>query len=359
VAAVEGEIAAAVVGKDATDQQGLDEALVELDGTPNKSRLGANAILGCSVAAAKAAATEAGVPLYRWLGGDEAAVLPVPMLNVLNGGAHAQNSIDLQEFMVGPVGADSFAEAMRIASEVYPRAQEPAPRPWPVDRRRRRRRLRPRSLDVRGRDPGDPRGGRSRRSHREGGACARPGAEWSLPRRPLRAHEGGTRARHRRDDRHVRGARRPLPDHPPQDGLAEDEWEGWRLLTDTFGRRLELVGDDIFVTNVQRIQRGIDEGSANSVLIKLNQIGTVTETLEAIRLAHRDGWSTVVSHRSGETSDSTIAELAVAMNTGHLKSGAPCRGERLAKYNRLIEIEQELGQRAVYRGWHAFPRAGR
>jgi enolase len=357
VRAVEGEIARAIVGLDATDQQALDQALIELDGTPNKARLGANAILGCSIAAAEAAASEAGVPLYRWLGGEEAAVLPVPMLNVINGGAHAQNSIDLQEFMLAPVGADSFAEAMRIASEVYHAL---------------RALLHERGLAT---GVGD-----------EGGFAPDLESSEAAIQAIL---EAADRAGHVdrvalaldpaasglfRDGRYVLPAEgreldtdgmiamyEGFADRYPvvllEDGLAENEWEGWRLLTDRLGGRLEIVGDDIFVTNVERIQRGIDEGAANSVLIKLNQIGTVTETLEAIRLAHRNGYSTVVSHRSGETSDSTIADLAVAMNTGHLKSGAPCRGERLAKYNRLIEIEAELGDRAVYPGSGAFPRS--
>ena len=359
VRAVEEEIATVIVGLDAADQQALDTALIELDGTPNKSRLGANAILGCSVAAAKAAASEARVPLYRWLGGEEATVLPVPMLNVINGGAHAQNSIDLQEFMLVPVGADSFAEAMRIASEVYHALKSL---------------LHDRGLAT---GVGD-----------EGGfAPDLPSSEAAIQAILEAAEQAGHAERVAlaldpavsgllRDGRYVlAGEGRELDtegmiamyeafaDRYPlvllEDGLAENEWEGWRLLTERLGGRLELVGDDIFVTNVERIQRGIDEGAANSVLIKLNQIGTVSETLDAIRLAHRNGFSTVVSHRSGETSDATIADLAVALNTGHLKSGAPCRGERLAKYNRLIEIEEELGERAVYPGWGAFPRAAR
>jgi enolase len=354
---LEGEIAAAIVGLDAADQATLDRTLIELDGTPNKARLGANAIVGCSVAAAKAAAAEAQVPLYRWLGGDEATVLPVPMLNVINGGAHAQNSIDLQEFMLVPIGAGSFAEAMRIAAEVYQAL---------------RGLLHERGLAT---GVGD-----------EGGfAPDLPSSEAAI----LAILDAADRAGHGtgvalaldpavsglfRDGRyHLTGEGRELDtegmiamyvelaDRYPvvllEDGLAENEWEGWRDLTYRLGGRLEIVGDDIFVTNVDRIRRGIDEGAGNSVLIKLNQIGTVTETLDAIRLAHGHGYSTVVSHRSGETTDATIADLAVALNTGHLKSGAPCRGERLAKYNRLLEIEAELGDRAVYPGWDAFPRA--
>jgi enolase len=359
VRAVEQEIASTVVGLDAADQPALDAALIELDGTPNKSRLGANAILGCSVAAAKAAATEAGVPLYRWIGGEESRVLPVPMLNVINGGAHAQNSIDLQEFMLVPVGADSFAEAMRIASEVYHAL---------------RGLLHERGLatgvgDEGGFAPDLPSSeaaieaileARDRAGHADRVALALDPAPSGLFRdgRYVLAGEG-----RELDTEGMIAMYEEFADRYPivllEDGLAEDEWEGWRLLTDRLGDRLEIVGDDIFVTNVERIRRGIDEGAANSVLIKPNQIGTVTETLAAIRLAHDHGYSTVVSHRSGETDDSTIADLAVAMNTGHLKSGAPCRGERLAKYNRLLRIEAELGDRAVYPGWSAFPRARR
>ncbi len=359
VRGVEGEIAAAIVGLDAADQATLDRTLIELDGTPNKARLGANAIVGASIAAAKAAASEANMPLYRWLGGEEATVLPVPMLNVINGGAHAQNSIDLQEFMLVPVGAGSFAEAMRIAAEVYHAL---------------RGLLHERGLAT---GVGD-----------EGGfAPDLPSSEAAIQAILQAADRAGHSTRVAlaldpavsglfRDGRyHLTGEGRELDtdgmiamyedlaDRYPilllEDGLAENEWEGWRDLTDRLGGRLEIVGDDIFVTNVDRIQRGIDEGAGNSVLIKLNQIGTLTETLDAIHLAHSHGYSTVVSHRSGETTDATIADLAVALNTGHIKSGAPCRGERLAKYNRLLEIEAELGERAVYPRWDAFPRASR
>ena len=351
------EIAPAVKGLDAADQEALDRVLIELDGTPNKSRLGANAILGCSIAAAKAAAADAGQPLYRWLGGVDATVLPVPMLNVINGGAHAQNSIDLQEFMLVPVGALTFAEAMRIAAEVYQSL---------------RGLLHERGLatgvgDEGGFAPDLPSSeaaiqvileAAERAGHLERVALALDPAVSGLfhDGRYVLAGEG----RELDTDAMVEmyeGFADRYPLVSIEDGLAEDEWEGWQHLNERLGNRLELVGDDLFVTNVERIQRGIELGAANSVLIKLNQIGTVTETIEAIRLAHDHGFSTVVSHRSGETPDATIADLAVALNTGHLKSGAPCRGERLAKYNRLLEIEEELGERAVYPGRDAFPRA--
>jgi enolase len=358
VRGVEEEIAPAITGLDAADQEALDGTLIELDGTPNKSRLGANAILGCSIAAAKAAAADAGQPLYRWLGGVDATVLPVPMLNVINGGAHAQNSIDLQEFMLVPVGAESFAEAMQIAAEVYQSL---------------RGLLHERGLatgvgDEGGFAPDLPSSeaaiqvileAAERAGRLERVALALDPAVSGLlsTDRYVLAGEG----RELDTDAMVEMYEGFVERYPIvllEDGLAEDEWEGWQLLTERLGGRLELVGDDLFVTNVERIQRGIELGAANSVLIKLNQIGTVTETIEAIRLApHDHGWSTVVSHRSGETPDATIADLAVALNTGHLKSGAPCRGERLAKYNRLLEIEQELGDRAVYPGWEAFPRS--
>ena len=356
VQAVEGEIATAIVGLDPADQRALDRVLIELDGTPNKSRLGANAILGCSVAAAKVAASEAGVPLYRWLGGDDATVLPVPMLNVINGGAHAQNSIDLQEFMLVPVGAESFAEAMRVASEVY----------HALKALLHERGLSTGVGDEGGFAPDLPSSeaaiqaileAAERAGHAERVALALDPAVSGLFQdgRYVLAGEGRELDTDGMIAMYERFANR-YPIVLLEDGLAENEWEGWRLLTERLGDRLEVVGDDIFVTNVERIRRGIDEGAANSVLIKLNQIGTVTETLRAIQLSHSHGYSTVVSHRSGETDDSTIADLAVAMNTGHIKSGAPCRGERLAKYNRLIEIEEELGERAVYPGLGAFPR---
>ena len=356
LANVEGEIADAVVGEDADDQRGIDRLLVELDGTPNNGRLGANAILGVSIAVAKAAAAGAGVPLYRWLGGTNARVLPVPMLNVINGGLHAQNTLDPQEFMLVPAGAESFSEAMRIASETYHALKSV---------------LRGRGLAT---GVGD-----------EGGFAPDVGATTEAIDVILEAAE---RAGHRdkveialdpaassffKDGRYeLAGEGKSLDtaemidfyddllDRYPivsiEDGLAEDEWDGWADLTARLGRRTQLVGDDLLVTNVERIERAVSAGIANSVLIKLNQIGTVSETLDAIELAHRHGYTTVISHRSGETEDATIADLAVAANSGQMKSGAPTRSERTAKYNQLLRIERELGSAAVFPGWSAFPR---
>jgi enolase len=350
------EIAAAVTGLDAEDQRGLDTVLIELDGTKNKARLGANAILGCSLAAAKAAAAHTGVSLYRWIGGVGAHVLPVPMMNVVNGGAHAQNSIDLQEFMVVPAGADSFAEALRIGSELFHSLKDV---------------LHERGLAT---GVGD-----------EGGFAPDLDSSASAVEAVLEAAERvGHRDRvaialdpastefYRDGGYHLEGEGRilsademidfyaTLADRYPvvsvEDGLAEEEWGAWKSLTERLGDRLQLVGDDLFVTNVERLQRGIDEGVANAILVKVNQIGTLTETLEAIELARSHGYASVISHRSGETEDTTIADLAVATGAGQIKTGAPSRTDRVAKYNQLLRIEEELGDAAVYPGWTAFPR---
>ena len=356
LANVEGEIADAVVGEDADDQRGIDRLLVELDGTPNKGRLGANAILGVSIAVAKAAAADAGVPLYRWLGGTNARVLPVPMLNVINGGLHAQNTLDPQEFMLVPAGAESFSEAMRIASETYHALKSV---------------LRGRGLATGVGDEGGfaPDVGATteaidvileaaeRAGHRDKVAIALDPAASSFFKdgRYELAGEGKSL-----DTAEMIDFYDDLLDRYPivsiEDGLAEDEWDGWADLTARLGRRTQLVGDDLLVTNVERIERAVGAGIANSVLIKLNQIGTVSETLDAIELAHRHGYTTVISHRSGETEDATIADLAVAANSGQMKSGAPTRSERTAKYNQLLRIERELGSAAVFPGWSAFPR---
>jgi enolase len=354
---VEGEIAGAVRGRDPFDQAGLDRALVELDGTPNKGRLGANAILGVSLAAAKAAASEAGISLFRHLGGDEAVTLPVPMLNVINGGVHADNSIDLQEFMVVPVGAESLAEGLRVGAEVYHSLK---------------RVLHGRGLET---GVGD-----------EGGFA--PNLDSSEPaiEAILEAAEGaGHRDRvaialdpatsevyrdgvYRFEGRELGSEEMPafwaeLVDRYPivslEDPLAEDDWDGWARLTAELGDRVQLVGDDIFVTNTERLREGIERSVANSILVKVNQIGTITETVEALSLARSSGYSAVMSHRSGETEDTTIADLAVAYNTGQIKTGAPARSDRVAKYNQLLRIEEELGPRAVYPGWEAFPRTKR
>jgi enolase len=354
---VEREIGPALVGADAADQAAVDALLVDLDGTENKSRLGANAILGTSLATAKAGALEAGVSLYRWLGGEEARVLPVPMLNVVNGGVHAQNSLDLQEFMVVPAGASSFSEALRIGAETFHCLKEL---------------LHERGLATGVGDEGGfaPDLGSSdeaievvleaadRAGHADRVAIALDPAATELLGDGVYEHDGAA---------HTPGEMvewyGDLIDRFPvvslEDGLAEDDWGGWRELTERLGDRIQLVGDDLFVTNVERLRRGIDEGVANAILVKVNQIGTLTETVAAIELARANGYGVVMSHRSGETEDTTIADLAVGTGVGQIKTGAPSRSERVAKYNQLLRIEEELGSRAEYPGWAAFPRAGR
>jgi enolase len=354
---VEREIGPALAGISADDQAGLDRLLVELDGTPNKARLGANAVLGCSLAAAKAAALETGVPLYRWLGGDEARVLPVPMLNVVNGGAHAQNSLDLQEFMVVPAGASSFSEALRIGAETFHRLKEL---------------LHERGLATAVGDEGGfaPDLGSSEEAIAvvlEAAGRAGHGDRVGIALDPA-ATEIFTEGSYRLEGRELDGpgmaalweelcGRYPVVSI--EDGLAEDDWGAWRLLTQRLGDRVQLVGDDLFVTNVERLRRGIEEGIGNAILVKVNQIGTLTETLQTIDLARANGYAAVMSHRSGETEDTTIADLAVATGVGQIKTGAPSRSDRVAKYNQLLRIEEELGERAEYPGWAAFPRAGR
>jgi enolase len=352
VANVDNEIAAAVRGRDARDQEGLDRALIELDGTPNKGRLGANAILGVSLANARAAAAEAGISLYRYLGGDGAATLPVPMMNVINGGAHADNSIDLQEFMVVPAGASTFTEAMRIGTEVYHSLKAL---------------LHERGLSTAVGDEGGFAPDLSssdeaieaileaaeRAGHRDHVAIALDPAATEF-------FDSGT---YRFEGREEQGAGMAdfytgLADRYPlvsvEDGVAEDDWDAWKALTERLGDRVQLVGDDLFVTNIERLQRGIDAGVGNSILIKVNQIGTLSETLAAIELARSNGYSAVMSHRSGETEDTTIADLAVATGVGQIKTGAPARTDRVAKFNQLLRIEEELGGRAEYPGWAAF-----
>jgi enolase 1/2/3 len=356
---VERELAPALTGLDAADQAAVDRRLVELDGTPNKGRLGANAILGCSLAAAKAAAADAGVSLHRWIGGVGARTLPVPMLNVVNGGVHAQNSIDFQEFMLVPAGADTFADALRIGAEVFHTLRGV---------------LHERGLATGVGDEGgfapDLESGEAaveaileaaeRAGHRDRVAIAIDPASTEFFDGGSYRLEGEERVL---DSAGMIDLYASLSDRYPlvsvEDGLAEEEWGGWRELTERLGRRLQLVGDDLFVTNVDRLRRGIDEGVANSILVKVNQIGTLTETLATIGLAHSHGYSTVISHRSGETEDTTIADLAVATNAGQIKTGAPSRTDRVAKYNQLLRIEEELGDSAVYPGWEAFPRARR
>jgi enolase len=354
---VNSEIAAAVEGLDAGAQRALDERLCELDGTANKSRLGANAILGVSLAAAKAAAAEAGRSLFRYLGGEEARVLPVPMLNVINGGAHAENSLDLQEFMVVPVGAERFSEALQVAVEVF----------HTLKRVLHERGLGTGVGDEGGFAPDLPSSEEAidavleaaeRAGHRERVALALDPAATEFFADGTYTWEG----RSGNADELIAywaGLADRYPIVSIEDGLAEDDWAGWKELTDRFGARLQLVGDDVFVTNVERLRKGIDEGVANAILVKVNQIGTLSETLDAIALAHDAGYAAVMSHRSGETEDTTIADLAVATGVGQIKTGAPSRTDRVAKYNQLLRIEEELGERAVYPGWDAFPRASR
>jgi enolase 1/2/3 len=354
VANVNGEIAHAVAGLDASDQRALDAALIELDGTPTKSRLGANAILGCSLASARAAAAEAGVPLYRWLGGDDARTLPVPLMNVINGGVHAQNRLDLQEFMVVPAGAETFSEGLRIGAEVFHALKAV---------------LHERGLAT---GVGDEGGfapdlestaaaieavleAAERAGHRDRVAIALDPAASEVFRDGAYhlSGEGRTLTSSEMVDFY-----RSLADRFPlvsiEDGLDENAWSDWRALTEAVGDRIQLVGDDLFVTNVDFLRRGIDEGIANAILVKVNQIGTLTESLDVVRMARDAGYATVISHRSGETEDTTIADLAVAVNAGQIKTGAPSRTDRVAKYNQLLRIEEELGDAARYPGWSAF-----
>ena len=354
---VNGELAAAVKGLDALDQAAVDHALIELDGTPNKGRLGANAILGVSLAAAKAAAASAEKPLWLQLGGEAAATLPVPMLNVINGGAHASNSIDLQEFMVVPAGADSFAEGLRIGAEVYHSLKK--------------------VLTERGLSTlvGDEGGfapdldsseaaidlileAAERAGHRDRVAIALDPATSEVFEDGVYRFEGREKS-----SAEMPGFWAEIVERYPivsiEDGAAEDDWESWQAQTTLLGDRVQLVGDDVFVTNPARLQQGIDRGVANSILVKVNQIGTLTETIAAVRLAQSNGYTVVMSHRSGETEDSTIADLAVALGTGQIKTGAPARSDRVAKYNQLLRIEEHLGAKAEYPGWDAFPRARR
>jgi enolase len=349
------EIAEALAGTDAEDQAGIDTTLVELDGTGNKGRLGANAILAVSLAVAKAAAADAGVPLYRWIGGAGARVLPVPMLNVINGGAHADNSLDLQEFMIVPGGAESFSEALRIAVETFHTLKG--------------------LLDERGLatavgDEGGfaPNLGSSEEAIEvilEAVERAGHGDRIAIALDPAMSELIGEDGVYRFEGREttaeeLSGYWAELVDRFPivsiEDGAAEEDWGAWKTQTTELGERVQLVGDDLFVTNVDRLRRGIESGVANAILIKVNQIGTLSETLETIELGRSAGYASVISHRSGETEDTTIADLAVATNAGQIKAGAPSRSDRVAKYNQLLRIEEELGDDAEYPGWNAFPR---
>ena len=352
VHAVQTEILDAIGGMDAEDQVAVDEAMIELDGTANKARLGANAILGVSLAVAKAAAEASGLPLYRYVGGVQGRVLPVPMMNIINGGAHADNPIDFQEFMIMPVGASSIAEAVRMGAEVFHTLKS--------------------ALKKAGHNTnvGDEGGFAPNLPTAEAGldfvmesiqaAGFKPGADMVLALDCAVTDWFKDGAYHYEGEGTVRSIEQQvdylakLVDAYPilsiEDGMAEDDWEGWRLLNQRIGDRCQLVGDDLFVTNVERLARGIAEGSANSILIKVNQIGSLTETLAAVDMAHRAGYTAVMSHRSGETEDATIADLAVATNCGQIKTGSLARSDRLAKYNQLIRIEEGLGAQGRYAG---------
>jgi enolase len=353
---VNGEIAQAVAGRDVLDQEGLDRALIELDGTPNKSRLGANAILGVSLAGARAAAAEEGQPLWRYLGGESARILPVPMMNVLNGGAHADNSVDFQEFMVVPTGASRFADALRMGAEVFHHLKK---------------HLHDRGL---GGGVGDEGGFAPNLESNEAALEAlvagieaagyKPGDDLVIALDPAASevyddgvydleHEG-----RKLSSEEMAGYWADLSGRYPiksiEDGMDEEDWDGWKQLTDRIGAGVQLVGDDLFVTNTERLKRGIDSGVANSILVKVNQIGTLTETLAAIAMARDAGYTAVMSHRSGETEDTTIADLAVATGCGQIKTGAPSRSDRVAKYNQLLRIEEALGADAEYPGRSVF-----
>jgi enolase len=362
VANVNGEIAQAVIGSDASDQRGLDEALIALDGTPDKSRLGANAILGVSLAAAHAQASEEGLALWRYLGGESARLLPVPMMNVLNGGAHADNKVDFQEFMVVPCGAESFSEALRMGAEVFHALKGT---------------LHERGL---GTTVGDEGGFAPDLDSNEDAlrmlvagieaAGLRPGADVAIAVDPATSeiyhehdgvggyvleHEGRTLDAQELADYWVDLAAR-YPIVSIEDGMDEEDWDGWKALTERLGGSVQLVGDDLFVTNTERLSRGIELGVGNSILIKVNQIGTLSETLAAIAMAREAGYTAVMSHRSGETEDVTIADLAVATGCGQIKTGAPSRSDRVAKYNQLLRIEEQLGPAAEFPGRSVFRR---
>ncbi|MHB8532408.1 MAG: phosphopyruvate hydratase [Solirubrobacteraceae bacterium] len=358
VANVDGEIAAALRGHEAADQAGLDRLMVELDGTPNKSRLGANAILGVSLASAHAQAAEQGEPLWRYLGGPGASVLPVPMMNVLNGGAHADNKVDFQEFMIVPCGAESFSACLQMGAEVFHALK---------------RTLHERGLST---AVGDEGGFAPDLASNEDAlkmllagieaAGLRPGEDVAIALDPATselyrdgsyelAHEGRSLSPQQLAAYWGELAGR-YPIVSIEDGMDEEDWDGWRALTERLGERVQLVGDDLFVTNTERLRRGIEAGVGNSILIKVNQIGTLTETLEAIEMARAAGYSAVMSHRSGETEDVTIADLAVATGCGQIKTGAPSRSDRVAKYNQLLRIEEQLGERARFPGRSVFRR---
>ncbi len=349
------KIAAEVVGLSVFDQTLIDKVMIELDGTPNKAKLGANAILGTSLAAAKAAAMESGQSLYRYIGGVNANTLPVPMMNILNGGSHADNSIDFQEFMVMPIGADTFSEALRMGAEVFHTLKKV---------------LHDQGLST---NVGDEGGfAPNIKSNEEAieivlkaieKAGYKPGSEIMIALDPAASefYDSKTKTYHFKKSsgkklkplemaEYWTNWSKKYPIISIEDGLAEDDWAGWKALTDNIGKKVQLVGDDLFVTNVKRLQQGIDKGVANAILVKVNQIGSLTETIDAVNLAKRNSYKSIMSHRSGETEDSTIADLAVALNTGQIKTGSASRSDRMAKYNQLLRIEEELGEVAYFPG---------
>ena len=356
VIAVEDEIMPAIIGFDATDQRIIDETMIALDGTPNKARLGANSILGVSMAVAKAAAQSAGLPLYRYIGGPNSHVLPVPMMNIINGGAHADSDVDFQEFMIAPIGADSFHDALRMGAEVYHSLKSV---------------LKSNGLstglgDEGGFAPNLP----SNRAALELISEAITKAGFKLGSEVALAMDVAATEFYKDGNYHVEGTARStekmielyaqlVKDFPIvsiEDPLAEDDWDSWVHFTSVMGDQIQIVGDDHYVTNTERIAKGIELKSANALLVKVNQIGTLTETAESVEMAHRAGFATMMSHRSGETEDTTIADLAVAFNCGQIKSGAPARSDRVAKYNQLLRIEEDLDETARYAGLSAFPR---
>ncbi len=357
VDAVAEVLAPEIIGLDARDQREIDRVMMEIDGTPNKGKIGANAILGVSLAVARAAAESAELPFYEYLGGPNAHVLPVPMMNILNGGSHADTNVDIQEFMIAPVGAPTFREALRMGAEVYHTLKAVI----------KERGLSTGLGDEGGFAPDLPSNQAALDLIVEAieRAGYKPGEEVALALDVAATEffEDGSyqfEGEARSTDYMIEYYEKLITDYPLvsiEDPLSEDEWDAWKKLTDEIGDRVQIVGDDLFVTNPARLARGIESHTANALLVKVNQIGTLTETLEAVEQAHRNGYRTMTSHRSGETGDTTIADLAVATNSGQIKTGAPARSERVEKYNRLLRIEQELGQDAAYAGRSAFPRA--
>ncbi len=358
VAGVVQRIGPALEGMDADDQRLVDQTMIDLDGTPNKAELGANAILGASLAVARAAADSAGLPLYRYVGGPNAHLLPVPMMNILNGGSHADSNVDIQEFMIAPIGAATFREALQAGAEVYHALKAVLKKKGlatglgdeggfapDLDSNRAALDLIAEAVSAAGLGLGTDI------------ALAMDVAASEFFDHGSYAFEGGTKSADEMTTYYA-DLVSSYPIVSIEDPLNEDDWDGWKTLTDELGTRSQIVGDDLFVTNVERLQRGIDGGQANALLVKVNQIGSLTETLDSVELAHRSGYRCMMSHRSGETEDTTIADLAVATNCGQIKTGAPARSERVAKYNQLLRIEEELGDAARYAGARAFPRFG-